>query len=254
MTKRVSARSLPRVSSAVQDFLAETFLESLESGRVSLRALAARLDVSPPAVSRMAQRLVRQGLLRREGACGLVLSELGERVALHTLRKRRIVEVFLVQTLGYTWDNVAPVAASFSNHLDDEVVERMYAKLNRPTRCPHGDPIPTADGQIEIPSAVRLDLLEEGAQGVVGRVASDDGELLRYLASLHITPGAPIQLVSRAPFAGPLRVRVANGSFHDEHVIGAELATKIWVEDVKGTAARSATTANGCVPPRAQAA
>ncbi|MCS6773636.1 MAG: ferrous iron transport protein A, partial [Thermoflexales bacterium] len=107
---------------------------------------------------------------------------------------------------------------------------------------------------IEIPSAVRLDLLEEGAQGVVGRVASDDGELLRYLASLHITPGAPIQLVSRAPFAGPLRVRVANGSFHDEHVIGAELATKIWVEDVKGTAARSAAAANGCVPPRAQAA
>ncbi|MCS7325553.1 MAG: metal-dependent transcriptional regulator, partial [Thermoflexales bacterium] len=205
----------------------------VESGRVSLRALAARLNVSPPAVSRMAQRLVRQGLLRREGACGLVLSELGERVALRAIRKRRIFEVFLVEKLGYTWDEVYPVAASCSNYLDDDLVERMYAQLGRPTRCPHGDPIPTADGRMELPSSLRLDMLPEGARGVVGRIASQDAEMLRYLALLRIVPGVPIQLVSRAPFSGPLRIRVANGAFFDEHVIGNELAAKIWVEGVE---------------------
>lgn len=232
MSQRPVLRPLPRVSAAVQDFLSETYLESVESGRVSLRALAARLNVSPPAVSRMAQRLVRQGLLRREGACGLVLSELGERVALRAIRKRRIFEVFLVEKLGYTWDEVYPVAAACSNYLDDELVERMYAQLGRPTRCPHGDPIPTADGRIEIPAAVRLDLLPEGARGVVGRIATQDAEMLRYLASLHLTPGNAVQLVSRAPFSGPLRVRVANGAFQDEHVIGNALAATIWVEGV----------------------
>ncbi len=229
---RVTTNKL-KTSAVVQDFLSETFLEASETGRVSLRALAARLGVTPPAVSRMAQRLVRQGLVRREGACGLVLSEAGERIALKAIRKRRIFEVYLVQKLGYTWDEVYPVAASASNYLDDELVERMYVQLDRPTRCPHGDPIPTRDGRIQPTPDARLPELADGTQGVVSRVSSHDGELLRYLSSLNIKPGTAIRLVSRAPFSGPLRVRVANGSFHDEHVIGAELASRVWVE-VKG--------------------
>jgi DtxR family Mn-dependent transcriptional regulator len=233
MSKRVSG-GLPAkpASSVVQDFLSEAYLESLETGRVSLRSLATRLGVTPPAVSRMAQRLVRQGSLRREGACGLVLSEAGERIALRAIRKRRVFEVYLVQNLGYTWDDVYPVAAQTSNHLDDDLVERMYQQLNRPQRCPHGDPIPTHDGRLPAISASKLSELSDGAQGVVSRVSSHDGDMLRYLASLNIRPGAPIRLMARAPFSGPLRLRVANGSFHDEHVIGAELASRIWVEDV----------------------
>ena len=109
----------PAISAAVQDFLGEIYLEAHETGRVSLRALADRLDVSPPAISRMAQRLVRQGFMRREGACGLLLSESGERVALQSIRKRRIFEAFLVARMGYTWDQVYPIAVQSSNHLDE---------------------------------------------------------------------------------------------------------------------------------------
>jgi len=229
MSKK-AARSPAIVSAVVQDFLGETYLESVEEGRVSLRALAKRLAVTPPAVSRMAQRLVRQGLLRREGACGLALSETGDRIALRVIRKRRIFEVYLVEQLGYSWADVYPVAAQASNHLDDELIERMNAQLNHPQRCPHGDAIPTRDGTLQVIPATKLIELSDGAQGMVGRVSSHDGEMLKYLASLNIKPGAQIQLVARAPFHGPLRLKVANGSFHDEHVIGAELAGKIWVE------------------------
>lgn len=233
MSKRASAGAPAKAaSSVVQDFLSESYLESFETGRVSLRSLANRLNVTPPAVSRMAQRLVRQGLLRREGACGLVVSEAGERIALRAIRKRRVFEVFLVHNLGYTWDEVYPIAAQSSNHLDDELIERMYQQVGRPERCPHGDPIPTHDGRLPAILASRLDELRDGAQGVVSRVSSHDGDMLRYLATLNIRPGAPIRLVARAPFAGPLRVRVANGKFHDEHVIGGELASRIWIEDV----------------------
>jgi len=217
------------LSAVVQSFLSEVYLEASESGRVSLRALAGRLGVTPPAVSRMAQRLVRQGLLRREGACGLVLSEAGERIALKLIRKQRIFEVFLMRFLGYTWDQVYSVAASVSAHLDDELVERMFVRLDKPTRCPHGDPIPTSDGRVPVIHEVRLPDLADGARGVISRIASHDGELLRYLGTLKLIPDQPIQLVARAPFAGPLRVRVMNGRFHDEHVIGLELASKVWV-------------------------
>ncbi|MCL6510051.1 MAG: metal-dependent transcriptional regulator [Anaerolineae bacterium] len=230
MARRTTGKPTGKTSAVVQDFLSEVYLEASEAGRVSLRALAARLGVTPPAVSRMAQRLVRQGLVRREGACGLVLSDAGERIALKAIRKRRIFEVYLVQKLGYTWDEVYPVAASASNYLDDELVERMYVQLDRPARCPHGDPIPARDGRIQPIADTRLSELANGAQGVVSRVASHDSNMLRYLSSLNIKPGMPIQLMSRAPFSGPLRVRVANGNFQDEHVIGAELASKVWVE------------------------
>ena len=227
---KTSVKTGSKVSAVVQDFLSETYLESIEEGRVSLRALATRLDVTPPAVSRMAQRLVRQGILRREGACGLILSESGERIALKTIRKRRIFEVYLVEKLGYSWAEVYPIAAQASNHLDDELVERMNAQLNQPQRCPHGDAIPTRDGELRVIPATKLIALGDGTKGKVGRISSHDGDMLKYLASLNIKPGSPIQLLARAPFGGPLRLKIANGSFHDEHVIGAELAEKIWVE------------------------
>jgi DtxR family Mn-dependent transcriptional regulator len=221
----------PASSAAVQDFLGEIYLEAHETGRVSLRALADRLDVSPPAVSRMAQRLVRQGLMRREGACGLLLSESGEQVALKSIRKRRIFEAFLVARMGYTWDQVYPIALQSSNHLDDELIERMFEQAGRPLICPHGDPIPTHDGRVRPAADQRLTGLTEGRSGRISRVASHDGNLLRYLGSLNLKPGAHMQLVARAPFNGPLRLRVAVGSFYDEHVIGAELAERIYVEE-----------------------
>ena len=219
-----------KTSSVVLDFLAEIFLVAQEEGRVSLRTVADRLDVSAPAVSRMAQRLVRRGQIRRDGACGLMLTETGERLALKVIRKRRIFEVFLVKNLGYGWHEVYPLALASSNHLEDELVERMFEQLGQPDRCAHGDPIPTRDGKLNPTEAKPLSDLPAGATGLVGRVASHDGEMLRYLNSLNLKPGAAIELVARAPFAGPLRLRVQNGSFKDEHVIGAELAAKIWVE------------------------
>jgi DtxR family transcriptional regulator, Mn-dependent transcriptional regulator len=228
MTKTTAKE--PKISAVVQEFLGEIYLESLENPRVSLRSIADRLDVTPPAISRMAQRLIRQGLMRRDGACGMLLSESGERVALKSIRKRRIFEAFLVTKMGYTWDQVYAVAAKSSNHLDDDLVERMFDQAGNPHACPHGDPIPSHDGKLRQTADRRLSELPEDASGRIARVASHDGSLLRYLGSLDLKPGAEIKLMARAPFGGPLRLRVAKGSFHDEHVIGAELAEKIFVE------------------------
>jgi DtxR family transcriptional regulator, Mn-dependent transcriptional regulator len=227
MSKSIGKES--KISAVVQEFLGEIYLEALENPRVSLRSIADRLDVTPPAISRMAQRLIRSGLMRRDGACGLTLSESGERVALKSIRKRRIFEAFLVARMGYTWDQVYPIAAKSSNYLDDDLVERMFDQAGNPHTCPHGDPIPTHDGKIRQMAETRLNELPEGNSGTITRVASHDASMLRYLGSLDLKPGVEIALIARAPFSGPLRLRVAKGSFHDEHVIGAELAEKVFV-------------------------
>jgi DtxR family Mn-dependent transcriptional regulator len=229
MSKHATKES--KISAVVQEFLGEAYLEARETERVSLRALADRLDVTPPAISRMAQRLVRQGLMRREGACGLLLSESGERVALKSIRKRRIFEAFLVAKMGYTWDQVYAIAAKSSNHLDDDLVERMYEQAGHPHTCPHGDPIPTRDGHVSEMADTRLNALPAGASGKLSRVATHDSNMLRYLGSLDLKPGASVELVARAPFGGPLRLRISRGSFQDEHVIGAELAEKIFMRE-----------------------
>ncbi|MBX7213086.1 MAG: metal-dependent transcriptional regulator [Thermoflexales bacterium] len=212
------------------DFLTETHLEGQEHGRVALRALAGRLSVSPPAVSRMAQRMARRGLVKREGACGLALTEQGLRIAMRALRKRRIFEVFLVRQLGYGWHEVYPVAAPVSNTLDDELVERMYQRLGHPARCPHGDPIPGLDGSIAQPPSRALSELGEGERGVIGRIGSHDSEMLRYLNSIGIRPGVPLMVVARAPFSGPLRARLGEGDHAYDQALGVELASRVWVE------------------------
>ena len=212
------------------DFLAETHLEGQERSRVALRALAARLSVSPPAVSRMAQRLVRRGMLKREGACGLELTDAGLRIALRAIRKRRIFEVFLVQQLGYAWHEVYPVAAPVSNSLDDELVERMYNRLGKPARCPHGDPIPAREGALVTPDWRALPTLADGESATITRFSAHVSVRIRFLNSVGTKPGTPVCVVARAPYSGPLRLRLGDRAHGYEQAIGVELAAGIWVE------------------------
>jgi DtxR family transcriptional regulator, Mn-dependent transcriptional regulator len=227
-TARAERNKPGRATPGAADFLREVHLEASEQQRVVLRELAQRLGVSAPAVSRMAQRLVRKGYIKREGACGLALTESGQRVAMKSLRKMRIFECFLVRELGYGWDEVYTQAAASAHHLEDDLIERMWAKLGKPHKCPHGDAIPSRDGRIDHVSTTALTEVEAGSKGTLDHVSTHNGEMLRYLATLGLVPGVPLTLVNRAPFGGPIRVRVRRPGpkpgFEDEHVIGPELA------------------------------
>ncbi len=231
---RAEKNKAGKATPGAADFLREVYLEAAEQQRVVLRELAMRLGVSAPAVSRMAQRLIRKGYLKREGACGLALSESGQRIAMKSLRKMRIFESYLATELGYGWDEVFAHAAGSAHHLDDELIERMWTKLGKPGRCPHGDPIPSRDGKLEVVNSRALTDLEPGSSGVLGHVSTHNPEMLRYLATLGLLPGVPLTLVNRAPFGGPLRVKVkragTHNAFEDEHVIGNELASVVHVE------------------------
>lgn len=215
-----------KISPVMQEYLGEIYrLERTPEG-VTTSALAERLEVSPSAVARMLRRLDEAGALTHIPYQGVKLSPQGEREALRSIRRHRLVEVFLVKVMGFGWDEVHEEAHRLQLTISEAFEDRMDAVSGYPTHCPHGDPIPTKDGRLaEVHDQPLLDA-PIGASAVIRRVKSDDGEKLRYLAQLGLVPGAPIQLVNRAPFNGPLRLRLGN----DEHVIGAELARTLRVE------------------------
>lgn len=214
---------------ATQVLLKEVLLRSLQDERVTLGRLGAQLGVSPPAISRRVQRLVRRGYLERDGACGLRLTDAGERIALYALRKQEIFEAYLARELGYRWDEVRPAAAG-ALRMDDALVERMYAQIGRPPRCPHGLPIPTPDGRFPLPKAAPLSRWPPDRPSVVSYVLSNDSEVLRYLAEIGLTPGARLASVARIPFGDSLKVQIACDRSTHERVIGAALATFVFVE------------------------
>jgi DtxR family Mn-dependent transcriptional regulator len=223
---------LSESSASTLRFLCAIYLATVEGPRVTLSMVGRRLGVSAPAVSRRAARLIRRGYLMRDGACGLVFTHKGERVALRAIRKQEVCEAFLASVVGYRWDEVFPIAWKMAVHLPDELIERMYLQAGRPGRCPHGHPIPALNGRIEPILDQPLTTLKDHQCGTVSRVLTHDSELLRYLDAIHLRPGSRVRVLARAPFNGPIHIAVQAGEREAEieTAIGAEAASYVHVE------------------------
>jgi DtxR family Mn-dependent transcriptional regulator len=211
----------------MREYLGEIYRLEHSPGGVTTSTLADRLEVSPSAVARMLRRLDEAGTLTHVPYQGVKLTPQGEREALRSIRRHRLLEVFLVKVMGFGWDQVHDQAHPLQLTITDEFEDRMDVVSGFPTHCPHGDPIPTKEGRITQVNDQPLMDAPIGAVGVIRRVKTDDGEKLRYLAQLGLVPGTPIQVVNRAPFNGPLRLRIGERL---EHVIGTELAQTLRVE------------------------
>ncbi len=210
-------------SAVQQEYLAEAYRlvhYHPENPYISTSALAERVGVSAPAVAAVVERLKRGGFVEHEPYRGMKLTPKGEHEALMNIRRHRLTEVFLVKVMGFGWHEVHDEADEIGAVITERIASRMEEMAGYPTRCPHGEPIPSADGVM--PEVVDEPLSETIAPAdlVVSRVHTHDPEILKYLATLCLTPGQPIKLVHRAPFNGPLRLRVGN----QEQVIGHELA------------------------------
>lgn len=210
-------------SAAMQDYLAEVYrIASYQNGNpyITTSALADVKNVSAPAVTRMVQRLKDAGYVEHEPYRGIRLTPYGEREALLSIRRHRIVERFLVDVMRFGWHEVHEAADSLGAVVSDVVVERMSELAGHPRRCPHGEPIPTRTG--DMPHVVDY-LLNDAAVGkdyVVSRCNSHDESILKYVESLGVKPGKTLSLIDRAPFNGPLQIRVNDNT----HFIGHELA------------------------------
>src|ERR687898_757680 len=162
---------------------------------------------SSNAVQDYAKAIESLGLATREPYHGVELTRAGERVALEVIRHHRLLELYLAEALGMSWDRVHEEAEVLEHAISPELSELIARKLGNPTRDPHGDPIPSSDGEIEeIPTRSLADL-DPGERGTFTRVSDADPEMLRYLSERGIAPGATLRLVAREPFDGPLTVR-----------------------------------------------
>ena len=215
---------------AVEDYLKAIYQLSRGDAPVGTSAIADRLGVAPGSVTGMLKRLGRQELVEHERYQGARLTELGRREAIRMIRRHRILELFLVDVLGYTWDEVHVEAERLEHAASDELVNRMAAALGDPESDPHGHPIPSSSGQIRAHPLPALSELEPGDRAVLRRVSDEDADALRYLARLNLVPGVAITVLERTPFDGPLRIRVGE----TEEMVGLELARRLRVEPATG--------------------
>lgn len=212
-------------SPAMREYLAEIYRLQEDSPTVSTTNLADRLNVSAPAVPRMLKRLKSSGYVKHIPYQGVELTDLGREEALSELRRHRVLEAFLVDIMGFSWDEVHEIADKLGKGLDDTVAERMAEMNNFPTRCPHGEPIPDEEGRLPDMNDTLLINLPVGHKGTISRVRTDEPERLQYYASLGLVPGVDFEIIGRAPFNGPMRLRVKR----DEIVLGVELVKSLWV-------------------------
>jgi DtxR family Mn-dependent transcriptional regulator len=174
----------------------------------------------------MVKRLDELGLVEHRPYRGVSLTPEGRRVALEVMRHHRLLELFLVESLGVPWDRVHVEAEVLEHVLSEDLEELIAAKLGHPTRDPHGDPIPTRDLTIEERPTQSLQSMQSGMAGRFTRVSDSDPDMLRFLADRGIAPGDRFEVIDKQPFDGPLFVR-----FGDRvHVLGGALAKAMRVE------------------------
>jgi DtxR family transcriptional regulator, Mn-dependent transcriptional regulator len=217
----------PEISDAVQDYAKAIYsLQRRGDEAVSTSAIAERLGVSAASASAMVKRLSSLGLVEHEPYRGVELTAAGERVALEVIRHHRLLELYLAEALGMSWDRVHEEAEVLEHAISPELSQLIAEKLGNPTRDPHGDPIPSPEGEIEEGATRSLADLEPGERGTFARVSDSDPEMLRYLSERGIAPGDTLELLGREPFGGPLSVRTGGA----EHALGVGIARAMRVE------------------------
>lgn len=220
----------PPLTAPVEDYLKAIYELETRLGTAVTSDVADALDVAPASATGMIRRLAAQGYLDHVPYKGVQLTPAGRRAALRTIRRHRILESYLTGVLGYPWDLVHDEAERLEHAASDALIERMAAALGHPTQDPHGAPIPTAEGVVDERSHRTLADLNAGERARMVRVSDRDGSLLRYLAEIALQPGVEVELVARAPFDGPLTLRIGDKQL----MVGPSLAGQVLVETLEG--------------------
>lgn len=215
---------------AVEDYLKTIYDLCLTHGRASTTQIATVLEIAPASVTGMIKRLAatRPPLLDYQKHRGVQLTNEGERVALEIIRHHRLLELFLYETLGYSWDEVDAEADRLEHVISEDFEARIAEVLGDPTHDPHGDPIPTKE--LEMPSHAKLSLREmrPEQQGTIQRVRDTDPDLLRYLSENGVVPRARFKVLEYTPFDGNLTIQVSPQA--EPIVLGPRITRQIFVE------------------------
>lgn len=216
------------ITQSIQDYLKHIYELNEYGGTASTNDLAARLNVAPASVTGMLQRLASSNppLVIYKKHQGVTLTKHGEKAALEVIRHHRLLETWLVQTLGYSWDEVHEEAERLEHVISEDFERRIAAALDHPTRDPHGELIPTEDLKMPTDDTTPLSSLRPNQSATILRVVAADPNLLRHLDSLGLTPGIQIEIAEYSAFDNNLTVKVGKKF----NVLGLNITTKIFVK------------------------
>jgi DtxR family Mn-dependent transcriptional regulator len=215
-------------SASVGDYL-KAIWEVGESGAASTKDVADRLSVAPASVTNMFARLQEMGLAKYERYQGASLTEVGREEALRLLRRHRLIETFLLEHLGYSWQELHEEAERLEHAVSDGFTERLAEFLGHPDRDPHGDPIPAADGTLAAEESSPLDEAAVGDRVRISRVKHDDSTVLAFLGERGLVPGRVVEVKEVRALDGIVTVEDEDG---ETHTLGESLARSIFVRGV----------------------
>ena len=214
---------------SAQDYLKNIY-ELTENGEsASTNALARKLNISAPSVTGMVQKMAssKPALVEYQKHQGVTLTREGKKAALEVIRHHRLLEAWLVQTLGYSWDEVHEEAERLEHVISEDFERRIAAAMGHPVRDPHGELIPTEDLKMPLDDSTPLSAMRPGQTGKIQRVNASDPKLLRYLEDLGLVPGVNVVIIDHSPFDHNLTIKVGRKTT----VLGLNITGKIFIEE-----------------------
>ncbi len=215
------------LSQSVEDYLKVIYVLETEGEGASTTNIAGMLEVSSASVTNMLKRLAGMNFIDHQSYKGATLTDAGRKIALEILRHHRLLELYLKEVMGYSWDEVHDEAEKLEHHISEQFEDKIAELLNHPTHDPHGDPIPTKDGVMPDIASLSVCDAEEETSYIIGRVKDQDPELLRYLEKTGVIPGVKLTILEKAPFEGPIKVLLED----KEKTLGYAVAKQIYLVD-----------------------
>lgn len=218
------------ITISIQDYLKNIY-ELTENGEVaSTNALAKKLNISPPSVTGMVQKLAsaKPALVEYQKHQGVTLTKDGKKAALEVIRHHRLLEAWLVQTLGYSWDEVHEEAERLEHVISEDFERRIAAAMGNPIRDPHGELIPTEDLKMPLDESTPLSSLRPNQVATIQRVKASDANLLRHLDELGLVPGARIEVKDYSPYDHNLTIKIGRKT----SVFGLNITSQIFMEEL----------------------
>ena len=214
------------ITAVVEEYLETIYRLQEKSGVARTSELVNLLGVVPGTVTNTVERLEKEGYITHEPYKGVKLTEKGRKTALQVVRRHRLSERLLTDILHIKWDRVHDAACKLEHGITDEIVKPLEKALRHPKTCPHGNPIPTKGGRIVEEGAQLLIDLNEAEQGIVVKITEERSDLLHYLDTIGLVPGASVEVLEKTPLNGLITIKVDA----TEHAISREVASIIEVK------------------------
>ena len=212
------------LSQAAEDYI-KAIYKLQTRGAVTTNAVAKALDVSSASVTNMLKRLADMRLLEYVSYKGVKLTPSGRKIALEVIRHHRLIELYLSEVMGYSWDEVHDEAERLEHHISEVFEDKIFEMLGFPEIDPHGAPIPSKEGEILESELLPLTVAEPGQVVTIKRVSDANPDMLRYMSEMGLVLQVTVEVLSKAPFNGPLTIKVGE----TEQIVWREVARSIYV-------------------------